>query len=325
MTTMNIAQAINNALHLEMERDSNILLLGEDIGAPGGIAGVTQGLQARFGNKRVIDTPISESAFLGAGVGAAAVGLRPVVEIMFVDFIGVAMDQLFNQAAKMRYISGGKTKIPLVMRTMCGAGLQAGAQHSQSIEAWFMHIPGIKVAMPSTPYDAKGLLISSIRDDNPVVFMEHKALYSIEGDVPDEAYTIPFGQADIKREGEDVTVVATGMMVSRSLSAAEKLSGDGISVEVVDPRTLSPLDEETIIQSVRKTHRLVIVHEEVKFAGSGGEIAAMVAEKAFDYLSAPIQRVAAPFCPVPFAAVFEAEYIPSEEKIIEGVKTSMGK
>ena len=320
MSKMNMAQAVNNAIFLEMERDPNVLLLGEDVGAPGGVLGVTQGLYAKFGAKRVIDTPISESAILGAGVGAAAVGLRPIVEIMFCDFIGVAMDQLFNQAAKMRYMFGGKAQIPLVMRSMCGAGLRAAAQHSQSLESWFMHIPGIKVVMPSTPSDAKGLLISSIRDNNPVVFLEHKALYGVEGEVPDEAYTIPLGKAEIKREGKDVTVVATAMMVSRSLSAAEKLSADGISVEVVDPRTLSPLDEETILNSVRKTHRLVIVHEEVKFAGSGAEIAALVAEKAFDYLDAPIQRVAAPFCPVPFSPVLEDEYIPSEAKIIAEVK-----
>jgi len=325
MSKMNMAQAVNNAIFLEMERDPNVLLLGEDVGAPGGVLGVTQGLYAKFGAKRVIDTPISESAILGAGVGAAAVGLRPIVEIMFCDFIGVAMDQLFNQAAKMRYMFGGKAQIPLVMRSMCGAGLRAAAQHSQSLESWFMHIPGIKVVMPSTPSDAKGLLISSIRDNNPVVFLEHKALYGVEGEVPDEAYTIPLGKAEIKREGKDVTVVATAMMVSRSLSAAEKLSADGISVEVVDPRTLSPLDEETILNSVRKTHRLVIVHEEVKFAGSGAEIAALVAEKAFDYLDAPIQRVAAPFCPVPFSPVLEDEYIPSEAKIIAAVKKAVRK
>ena len=320
-----MAQAVNNAIFLEMERDPDVLLLGEDVGAPGGVLGVTQGLYAKFGAKRVIDTPISESAILGAGVGAAAVGLRPIVEIMFCDFIGVAMDQLFNQAAKMRYMFGGKAQIPLVMRSMCGAGLRAAAQHSQSLESWFMHIPGIKVVMPSTPSDAKGLLISSIRDNNPVVFLEHKALYGVEGEVPDEAYTIPLGKAEIKREGKDVTVVATAMMVSRSLSAAEKLSADGISVEVVDPRTLSPLDEETILNSVRKTHRLVVVHEEVKFAGSGAEIAALVAEKAFDYLDAPIQRVAAPFCPVPFSPVLEDEYIPSEAKIIAAVKKAVRK
>jgi len=325
MANMSFAQALNNAHKLEMERDPNIYVAGEDVGVYGGIFGVTAGLLDQFTDKRVRDTPITESAIIGTAVGAAACGLRPVIELMFVDFIGVALDQLYNQAAKMKYMFGGKAKLPLVMRASCGAGIGAAAQHSQCLEAWFMHVPGLKVVMPGTPYDAKGLLISSIRDDNPVVFLEHKLLYGMEGEVPEEAYTIPLGQADIKREGQDVTVVATAQMVNLSLSAAERLSGDGISVEVVDPRTLSPLDEETILESVRKTHRLVIVHEEVKFAGSGAEIAAMVAEKAFDYLDAPIIRVAAPFTPVPFSPTLEAEFIPSEEKIIEAVRTVTGK
>lgn len=325
MANMSFAQALNDAHKLEMERDPNIYIAGEDVGVYGGIFGVTAGLLDQFTDKRVRDTPITESAIIGTAVGAAAAGLRPVIELMFVDFIGVAFDQLYNQAAKMKYMFGGKAKLPLVMRASCGAGIGAAAQHSQCLEAWFMHVPGLKVVMPSTPYDAKGLLISSIRDDNPVVFLEHKLLYGMEGEVPEEAYTIPLGQADIKREGQDVTVVATAQMVNLSLSAAEKLSGDGISVEVVDPRTLSPLDEESILESVRKTHRLVIVHEEVKFAGSGAEIAAMVAEKAFDYLDAPIIRVAAPFTPVPFSPTLEAEFIPSEEKIIEAVRTVTGK
>jgi pyruvate dehydrogenase E1 component beta subunit len=319
MATMTMAQAINHALALEMERDPSVFLIGEDVSI--GIIGVTAGLQARFGKKRVLDTPISESAIVGAAVGAAAAGLRPVAELMFVDFIGVAMDQLFNQAAKMRYMFGGKARIPMVLRAACGAGMGAAAQHSQSLEAWFMHVPGLKVVMPSTPYDAKGLLVSAIRDDNPVVFLENKLLYFSMGEVPEESYTIPIGKADIKREGKDVTVVATGLMVGRALSAAEKLSSEQISVEVLDPRSLLPLDEESILNSVKKTHRLVIVHEEVKFAGSGAEIAAMVAEKAFDYLDAPILRVAAPFCPVPFSSKLEAEFVPSEEKIIQAVKT----
>jgi len=316
-----MAQAINHALALEMERDPSVFLIGEDVSI--GIIGVTAGLQARFGKKRVLDTPISESAIVGAAVGAAAAGLRPVAELMFVDFIGVAMDQLFNQAAKMRYMFGGKARIPMVLRAACGAGMGAAAQHSQSLEAWFMHVPGLKVVMPSTPYDAKGLLVSAIRDDNPVVFLENKLLYFSMGEVPEESYTIPIGKADIKREGKDVTVVATGLMVGRALSAAEKLSSEQISVEVLDPRSLLPLDEESILNSVKKTHRLVIVHEEVKFAGSGAEIAAMVAEKAFDYLDAPILRVAAPFCPVPFSSKLEAEFVPSEEKIIQAVKTAV--
>jgi len=323
MATITFAQALNDAHKVEMERDPNVYVAGEDVGTYGGIFGVTAGLLDQFGPKRVRDTPITESAIIGSAVGAATAGLRPVIELMFVDFIGVALDQLYNQAAKMKYMFGGKAKIPLVMRTSCGAGIGAAAQHSQCLEAWFMHVPGLKVVMPSTPYDAKGLLISSIQDDNPVVFLEHKMLYASEGEVPDGDYDIPLGSADIKREGNDVTVVATAQMVHTALGAAEKLSADGISVEVVDPRTLSPLDEETILNSVRKTHRLVIVHEEVKFAGSGAEIAAVAAEKAFDRLDAPILRVAAPFSPVPFSPPLEKEFIPSEEKILQAVKTVM--
>ncbi len=318
MATLTMAQAINQAIAQEMERDPAVFLLGEDVSI--GIIGVTAGLQARFGKKRVLDTPISESAILGAAVGAAASGLRPIAELMFVDFVGVAMDQLFNQAAKMRYMFGGKARVPMVVRAACGAGMGAAAQHSQCLEAWFMHVPGLKVVMPSTPYDAKGLLISSIRDDNPVVFLEHKLLYFSMGEVPEEVYTIPLGKADVKREGRDVTVVATGQMVARALNVAERASAEGISVEVLDPRTLLPLDEEAILASVRKTHRLVIVHEEVKFCGSGAEIAALAAEKAFGYLDAPVLRVAAPFCPVPFSSKLEAEFIPSEQKIYDAVR-----
>jgi pyruvate dehydrogenase E1 component beta subunit len=325
MATMTFAQALNNAHKLEMQRDPNIYVAGEDVGVYGGIFGVTGGLLDQFGDKRVRDTPITESAIIGTAVGAAAAGLRPVIELMFVDFIGVALDQLYNQAAKMKYMFGGKAKLPITLRTTCGAGMGAAAQHSQCLEAWFMHIPGLKVVMPSTPYDAKGLLISAIRDDNPVVFLEHKMLYGTQGEVPEESYAIPLGKADIKREGKDITVVATSMMVGLALSAAEKLAGNGISLEVVDPRTLSPLDEQTILNSVKKTHRLLIVHEEVKFAGSGAEVAAMVAEKAFDYLDAPIVRIGAPFTPVPFSPPLEQEFIPSEEKIIQAAKKMMGK
>lgn len=325
MPTMNFAQAINDALKIEMERDPNVYICGEDVGAFGGCFGVTAGLLAQFGEKRVRDTPITESAIVGTAVGAAVGGLRPVAELMFVDFIGVALDQLYNQAAKMKYMFGGKAKIPMVLRASCGAGIGAAAQHSQCLEALFMHLPGLKVVMPSTPYDAKGLLITAIRDDNPVVFLEHKILYGMEGEVPAGAYTIPLGKADIKRAGKDVTVVATAAMVHRALEAAEKLAGEGIDVEVIDPRSLSPLDEDTILDSVRKTHRLVIVHEEVKFAGSGAEIAAMAAEKAFDYLDAPILRVAAPFTPVPFSLVLEQEFIPSLDKVMAAIRTVTGK
>lgn len=320
---MTFAQAIKDAHVVEMERDPNIYVAGEDVGVFGGCFGVTAGLLEQFGEKRVKDTPITESAIVGTAVGAASVGLRPVIELMFVDFIGVALDQLYNQAGKMKYMFGGKAKIPMVMRTACGAGIGAAAQHSQCLEALFMHLPGLKVAMPSTPYDAKGLLIEAIRDNNPVVFLEHKMLYAMEGEVPEGAYTIPFGQAHIKREGKDVTVVATANMVHTALGAAEKLAAEGIGLEVVDPRTLYPLDGETIFASVKKTHRLVILHEEVKFAGSGAEIAAQVAEEAFDYLDAPILRVAAPFCPVPFSPPLEKAYVPSEQQLIDAVRKVM--
>ncbi|MCD4718396.1 MAG: alpha-ketoacid dehydrogenase subunit beta [Desulfobacula sp.] len=323
MSNRTFAQAIKDAHVVEMERDPNIYVAGEDVGVFGGCFGVTAGLLEQFGEKRVKDTPITESAIVGTAVGAATAGLRPVIELMFVDFIGVALDQLYNQAGKMKYMFGGKAKIPMVMRASCGAGIGAAAQHSQCLEALFMHLPGLKVVMPSTPYDAKGLLIEAIRDDNPVVFLEHKMLYAIEGEVPEGDYTISFGQADIKREGKDVTVVATANMVHTALGAAEKLAADGISIEVVDPRTLYPLDGETIIASVKKTHRLVILHEEVKFAGSGAEIAAQVAEEGFDYLDAPILRVAAPFCPVPFSPPLEKAYIPSEQQLIDAVKKVM--
>ncbi|NOX32731.1 MAG: alpha-ketoacid dehydrogenase subunit beta [Deltaproteobacteria bacterium] len=323
MPDMTFAEAIKDAHVVEMERDPNIYIAGEDVGVFGGCFGVTAGLLDQFGEKRVKDTTITESAIVGTAVGAASAGLRPVIELMFVDFIGVALDQLYNQAGKMKYMFGGKAKIPMVMRTACGAGIGAAAQHSQCLEALFMHLPGLKVVMPSTPYDAKGLLIEAIRDDNPVVFLEHKMLYAMEGEVPSGAYTIPFGQADIKRQGKDVTIVATANMVHTALGAAEKLAADGISLEVVDPRTLYPLDGETIFESVKRTHRLVILHEEVKFAGSGAEIAAQVAEEAFDYLDAPILRVAAPFCPVPFSPPLEKAYIPSEQQLIDAVKKVM--
>jgi pyruvate/2-oxoglutarate/acetoin dehydrogenase E1 component len=324
MPAMTFSQAIKDGIRLEMERDQTVFVSGEDV-THGGPFGVTAGLVKQFGKKRVRDTPITESAIIGSAVGAAACGLRPVVELMFVDFIGVALDQLFNQAAKMKYMFGGKAKLPIVVRTNCGAGVQAAAQHSQSLEALFMHMPGLKVVMPSTAGDAKGLIISAIRDDNPVVFLENKTLLYSKEDVPEGTYTIPIGVADVKRQGTDATVVATGRMVHLALSAADKLAAEGVQLEIVDPRTLSPLDGKIILDSVRKTHRLVIVHEEVKFAGSGAEIAAMVAEEAFDYLDAPIVRVAAPFTPVPFSPVLEREFIPSEEKILAAVRKVVGK
>ncbi len=314
-------QALNEALRQEMERDENVFIIGEDVGQFGGCFGVTQGLFEQFGEERVMDTPITESAIVGAAAGAAACGLRPVAELMFVDFIGVSMDQLFNQAAKMRFMFGGKTTVPMTLRMPQGAGIGAAAQHSQSLESWFMNIPGLKVVIPATPHDAKGLLISAIRDDNPVVFLEHKLLYGVDGEVPDESYAIEFGKADIKREGGDVTIVATSKMVYSALEAAEKLQADGIEAEVVDLRCLLPLDKETILESVRKTHSLVVAHEAVQFAGPGAEIAALAAEEAIEHLDAPVKRIGAPFCPVPFSPPLEQAYIPGADSIVEAVKS----
>jgi pyruvate/2-oxoglutarate/acetoin dehydrogenase E1 component len=312
--------ALNEALQQEMERDPTVFLTGEDVGQHPPM-GVTLGLLQKFGRQRVVDTPISESAILGLAVGAAAAGLRPVVEIMFMDFLFVAFDQVINQMAKMRYMFGGKAKLPIVVRCPCGGGYQMAAQHSQSLEAMLCHIPGLKVVMPATPYDAKGLLTTAIRDDNPVFCLEHKKCYTLAGDVPQEQYEIPLGVAEVKRPGSDVTIVATSYMVHEALRAAEQLSQRGIEAEVIDPRTLLPLDMETILASVRKTHRLVIVHEAVKFCGFGAEIAAQVAEAAFDALEAPPVRVAAPFCPVPFSAPLEEAYLPNAQNIIDAVSS----
>jgi pyruvate dehydrogenase E1 component beta subunit len=312
--------ALNEALQQEMERDPTIFIAGEDVGQHPPM-GVTLGMLQKFGPQRVVDTPISESAILGLAVGAAAAGLRPVVEIMFMDFIFVAFDQVINQMAKMRYMFGGKTKLPIVVRCPCGGGYQMAAQHSQSLEAMFCHIPGLKVVMPATPYDAKGLLTAAIRDDNPVFFLEHKKCYTMAGDVPQEQYEVPLGVAEVKRPGSDVTIVATSYMVHEALQAAEELAGRGIEAEVIDPRTLLPLDMEAILTSVRKTHRVVIVHEAVKFCGFGAEIAAQVAEAAFDALEAPPVRVAAPFCPVPFSAPLEEAYLPNARDIVAAVSS----
>jgi pyruvate dehydrogenase E1 component beta subunit len=314
-------EALREALREEMRRDPTVFLLGEDIGKYwGGAFKVTEGLAEEFGEERVRDTPISESAIIGAGVGAAITGMRPVAEIMFGDLTALAMDQIANQAAKIRYMFGGQAKCPLVIRTPFGAGVNIASHHSQSLEAWFMHVPGLYVAVPSTPYDAKGLLKSAIRGNNPVMFCEHKLLYPIEGEVPEEEYTIPFGLADVKREGEDVTIVATLYMVHKALSAAEILQKEGVSVEVVDPRTLTPLDKQTIIDSVKKTGRIVIVSEDCKTAGVSAEIAAIIAEEAIDYLDAPIRRVAEPDTPIPFSPPLEQYVIPDEKAIIKAVK-----
>ncbi|MFQ5987392.1 MAG: alpha-ketoacid dehydrogenase subunit beta, partial [Dehalococcoidia bacterium] len=305
----------------ELARDPTVFLLGEDVGAYGGILGQTTGLYGKYGPDRLRDTPISESAILGAAEGAAATGMRPVPEIMFCDFLGVCMDDVLNQASKTRYMLGGQVKFPMVIRTLCGAGIGAAAQHSQCLESLFMHIPGVKVVLPSTPYDAKGLLKSAIRDDSLVIFFEHKLLIlmPLTGEVPEEEYTIPLGKADIKREGKDVTVVTTGLMVHRALAAAATLQEKGVSIEVVDPRTLAPLDKQTILDSVKKTGRLVLFTEECKTGSSASEIAAIVAEEAFDSLDAPIKRVNAPDTPVPFSAVLEKFYMPDEEDLIKAI------
>ncbi|HWQ74571.1 MAG TPA: alpha-ketoacid dehydrogenase subunit beta [Syntrophomonas sp.] len=321
MTQMTYAEAIRDGMRVEMRRDPNVYLAGEDVAQFGGCFGVTAGLYDEFGPKRVMNTPISEAAIVGHAVGAAAAGLRPIAEIMFVDFMGCCMDELFNQAAKMRYMFGGKAKVPMVVRTPCGAGQGAAAQHSQSVESWFTHIPGVKTVMPSTPADAKGLMIAAIRDDNPVVYIEHKQLLTVPGEVPEGEYVVPLGKADIKRAGSDITIVAWSWMAQKALTAAEELAKDGINAEILDPRTLSPLDKDAILKSVAKTGKLVIVHEEVKTSGFGGEIAAIVCEEGFDYLDAPIKRVAAPDTPIPFNPILENEFIPSEDKIIKAVKS----
>jgi pyruvate dehydrogenase E1 component beta subunit len=321
MRKITYREALREALREEMRRDPSVFLLGEDIGKYwGGAFKVTEGLAAEFGEERVRDTPISESAIIGAAIGAAITGMRPVAEIMFGDLMALAMDQIANQAAKIHYMFGGQAKCPMVVRTPFGGGVNIAAHHSQSLEAWFMHVPGLYVAVPSTPYDAKGLLKTAIRGDNPVVFCEHKLLYPLEGEVPEEDYTVPFGIADVKREGEDVTVVATLYMVHKALKAAEKLEEDGVSVEVVDPRTLTPLDKQTIVKSVKKTGRLVVVSEDCKTAGVTAEIVAVVAEEALDYLDAPIKRVAEPDTPIPFSPPLEQYVIPDEKAIIKAVK-----
>ena len=314
-------EALNEALDQEMLRDDRVFLMGEDVGATGGIFGVSKGLMERYGPERVRDTPISEATFVGCGVGAAIAGMRPVVEIQIFDFVALTMDMLVNQAAKFRFMLGGKPTVPLVVRGPQGGGIRLAAQHSQSLEAWFTHVPGLVVAAPSTPYEAKGLLVAAIRDNNPVIFLEQKLLYlGGTGPVPEELYAIPLGKADIKRAGTDVTVVATLAMVPRALSAATVLERDGISVEVIDPRTLQPLDEETILSSVRKTNRLLIVHEAWVRGGFGAEVAAMVVDKAFDYLDAPIARLGAPHTPMPYNDRLELEVIPSQERIVEAIR-----
>jgi len=320
MREITFREAIREAIMEEMENDISVFLMGENIAHRGGVYEVLKGLLSKFGEERIIDMPISESGFVGAAVGAALLGTRPIVDLMFDDFLPLAMDHIVNHAAKMRYMYGGMAKVPVVIRVFFGAGTSLGCSHSQSLEAFVVHCPGLKVAMPSTPADAKGLLKAAIRDDDPVIFFEHRLLYALKGDVPEEEYIIPVGQADIKREGMDVTVVATGMMVHKALAAAKELSTEGIEIEVLDPRSLLPLDYETIVNSIKKTSRLLIVHEACKTGGFGGEIAAIAAKEAFGYLDAPIERIGAPDVPVPFSPVLEDYYIPKKEDIITTVR-----
>lgn len=314
-------EAVREAMSQEMRENQDVFILGEDIGEYGGAFGVTRGMIEEFGPERVRNTPISEAAIAGGAVGAALTGMRPILELQFSDFITIAMDQLVNQAAKTRYMFGGKGKVPLVVRTPAGSGTGAAAQHSQSLEAWMAHIPGLKVVQPSTAYDAKGLLKAAMDDDNPVIFYEHKLLYKTIGEVPEEPYSIPLGKADVKRSGKDVTIVATAIMVHKALEAAKELEAEGIDVEIIDPRTLVPLDEETIIESVKKTGKCIVVHEAVKRGGYGGEIASMIAEsEAFDYLDAPIKRLGGLAVPIPYNPTLEKAVIPQVPDIIEAAK-----
>ncbi|MGG3989885.1 alpha-ketoacid dehydrogenase subunit beta [Bacillus smithii] len=333
---ISMSSAINEALKLAMRKDENVILLGEDVAggaavdhlqddeAWGGVLGVTKGLVQEFGRERILDTPISEAGYVGAAMAAAATGLRPIAELMFNDFIGSCLDQVLNQGAKFRYMFGGKAKVPVTIRTTHGAGFRAAAQHSQSLYALFTSIPGIKVVVPSTPYDAKGLLLASIEDDDPVIYFEDKTLYNTTGDVPEGYYTIPLGKADIKRTGSDLTIVAIGKQVHTALAAAEELAKKGLEVEVVDPRSLSPLDEDTILSSVAKTNRLVIIDEANPRCNVATDIAALIADKGFDTLDAPIKLITAPHTPVPFSPPLEDLYLPTPEKVIEVVSELIG-
>jgi len=314
-------EALREAMTQEMRRDPEVFMIGEDIGVYGGAFGVSKGMLEEFGPERIRETPISEAAIAGAATGAALMGMRPVMEIMFMDFLTISMNQLINQAAKMRFMFGGKASIPMVVRAPAGSGTGAAAQHSQSLEAWFVHTPGIKVVAPSTPYDAKGLLVAAIRDNNPVLFMEHKLLYRIKGPVPEESYCIPLQSAEVKRKGRDLTIVAYSIMVPRALEAAEKLAAEGIQVEVVDPRCLKPLDKDTIVRSVSKTGRVLIAHEAPVTGGFGGELAAVIAaSEAFDYLDAPIRRLGGRDVPIPYNRTLERAAVPQVEDIIAAAR-----
>ena len=324
MPELTYREAVRDAMSQAMRRDDDVFIMGEDIAEMGGSMGVTQGMLDEFGPERVRNTPISEMAIVGAGVGAAMLGMRPIVEIMYQDFTTLAMEQLVSQAAKHRYMSGGQIKVPLTVRTQGGAGWSPGAQHAQQLEAWFVHVPGLKVVFPSTPADVRGLLWTAIYDDNPVLVFEHRTLYGLKGEVPEEIEGIELAKGRVHREGDDVTVVATGRLVHEALSAANQAEKEGISIEVWDPRTLQPLDEEGLIASVKKTNRCVVAHEAVVRMGWGAEVAALVQEKAFDYLDAPIERVGAKFTPIPFAPVMESFVIPHDKDVLAAVKRTLG-
>jgi len=319
------AEAVREALAEEMRRDSSVFIMGEDVAEAGTPFKVLSGLVEEFGTERVMDTPISEPGFTGLGVGAAMTGMRPVIDIMFGDFLTLTMDQIVNQAAKIHYMSGGKMKAPIVFRTTMGATRRSAAQHSQSLQAWVSHVPGLKVVIPSTPYDAKGLMKSAIRDDNPVVFIEDKMMFKLKGLVPEEDYTIPFGVADIKRQGNDITLVATSSMVQIALGAAEKLSRIGISAEVIDPRTTSPLDKQTFIDSAKKTSRAIVIDEGYEAYGVTAELASVIADGAFYYLDAPVKRMGAMDVPIPFSPVLEDLTVPTEDTVFEMAKTLCGR
>ncbi|WP_078410186.1 alpha-ketoacid dehydrogenase subunit beta [Priestia abyssalis] len=334
--TLSMSAAINEAMKIAMRNDENVILMGEDVAggaqvdhlqddeAWGGVLGVTKGLVQEFGRDRILDTPIAEAGYIGAAMAAASTGLRPVAELMFNDFIGSCLDEVLNQGAKFRYMFGGKAQVPVTIRTMHGAGFRAAAQHSQSLYALFTSIPGLKVVVPSTPYDAKGLLLAAIEDNDPVIFFEDKTLYNMTGDVPEGHYTIPLGKADIKRAGSDLTIVAIGKQVHTALTAAEQLAAKGIEIEVIDPRSLSPLDEDTILSSVAKTNRLVVIDEANPRCSIATDIAALVADKGFDTLDAPIKRITAPHTPVPFSPPLEDIYLPTPEKVVAAVSELLG-
>jgi pyruvate/2-oxoglutarate/acetoin dehydrogenase E1 component len=325
MPELSYREAVRDALSQAMRRDGDVFVMGEDIAEMGGSMGVTQGMLDEFGPDRVRNTPISEMAIVGAGIGAAMQGMRPVVEVMYEDFLTLAMEQLVNQAAKHRSMSGGQLKVPLTVRTQGGAGWSPGAQHAQQLESWFVHVPGLKVVFASTPSDVRGLLWSAIWDDNPVVFFEHRTLYGIKEEVSDDLEPIPLGQARVHREGEDVTVVATGRLVHESLAAAQEAEDTGVSVEVVDPRTLLPLDERALVDSVKKTSRCVVAHEAVARMGFGAEVAAVVQHGAFDWLDAPVERVGAKFAPIPFAPVMEEYVVPHAKDVLEAIYKTVGR